>query len=141
MDGSTGFSGTRIVVADDNAMMCRALTLMLESAGADVAASPDGFTALATIADHAPEIVFLEAMLPRLDGFQVCTVLKRNPKFRHVPVILFSAAEPLGVRARARLAGADFFLLKPLARDEIVGAVERFTARTGSPRQSGADGG
>lgn len=130
--GSTrDLAGIKVVVVDDNELMCHALVTVLESAGCDVVAASDGFTALARIADHRPNIVFLDVTLPRLDGFQVCTILKQNQKFSVIPVIMFSAIGGLSERARARVVGADFFLLKPLGREEIQAVIERFVSPAG----------
>ena len=130
-ESTVNLSGVKVVVVDDNEPMCRALVLVLEGAGCDVVAAPDGFTALARIADHRPDIVFLDVTLPRLDGFQVCAILKQNQKFSAIPVIMFSAIASLSERARARVVGADFFLPKPLSREEIQAVIDRFVSPTG----------
>jgi len=130
-ESAVSYSGIKVVVVDDNVPMCRALVLVLEGAGCDVVAASDGFTALARIADHHPDIVFLDVTLPRLDGFQVCAVLKQNLKFSNIPVIMFSALGGLSERAKARMVGADFFLLKPLSREEIHAVIARFVSPAG----------
>jgi twitching motility two-component system response regulator PilG len=84
----------------------------------------DGFDALSKIADHQPDIVFVDIMMPRLDGYQTCSLIKHNKVFKQIPVIMLSSKDGLFDRARGRIVGSEHYLTKPFTKDELLGAIE-----------------
>jgi len=115
--------GATIMVVDDSQTIRRSAETLLAREGFSVITAEDGYEALAKIADHHPEIVFVDIMMPRLDGYQVCALIKANPRFAATPVIMLSSRDGLFDRARGRIVGSDQYLTKPFTKDELVGAV------------------
>lgn len=103
--------------------------MFLAEAGCEVLLAEDGFDALAGIADHAPDVVVCDILMPRLDGYQTCALIKRNPRFAATPVIMLSSKDGLFDRARGRLAGSDAHLTKPFTRDTLLAAVAAHAPR------------
>lgn len=122
-DQSADMAGTRILVIDDSQTVRRSAETMLAERGCEVFTAVDGFEALAKIVDHHPQLVFVDAMMPRLDGFQTCALIKNNPQFKDLPLVMLTSKDGLFDRARARVAGADRYLTKPFSRDELFAAV------------------
>lgn len=118
-------AGLRVMVIDDSKTIRRTAETLLKKEGCDVVTATDGFEALSKIADHQPQIVFVDIMMPRLDGYQTCTLIKSNPKYREIPVILLSSRDGVFDRARGKLAGSEHYLGKPFSRDELVEVVRR----------------
>ncbi len=114
------------MVIDDSNTMRRSAELFLKSAGFQVILAEDGFDALAKIADQHPQIIFVDIMMPRLDGYQTCALIKRNERFKSTPVIMLSSKDGLFDRARGRMAGSDQYLTKPFTRDSLVEAVNTY---------------
>ena len=112
------------MVIDDSQTIRRTAETLLTRAGYTVITASDGFEALAKIADHAPDIIFIDIMMPRLDGYQACALIKGNPRFAKTPVIMLSSKDGLFDRARGRIVGSDEYLTKPFTKDEILGAVQ-----------------
>jgi twitching motility two-component system response regulator PilG len=121
MDGN--LHDLKIMVIDDSNTIRKSAELFLAEAGCRVLLAEDGFDALAKIADHAPDLVFCDILMPRLDGYQTCALIKKNPRFAHTPVIMLSSKDGLFDRARGRLAGSDEYLTKPFTRDTLLQAV------------------
>ena len=119
-------TGTKVMVIDDSNTMRRSAELFLKSAGFQVILAEDGFDALAKIADQHPQIIFVDIMMPRLDGYQTCALIKRNERFKSTPVIMLSSKDGLFDRARGRMAGSDQYLTKPFTRDSLVEAVNAY---------------
>jgi twitching motility two-component system response regulator PilG len=119
-------SGIKVMVIDDSNTMRRSAELFLKSAGYQVILAEDGFDALAKIADQHPQIIFVDIMMPRLDGYQTCALIKRNTRFKSTPVIMLSSKDGLFDRARGRMAGSDQYLTKPFTRDGLVDAVNQY---------------
>ncbi len=119
-------TGTKVMVIDDSNTMRRSAELFLKSAGFEVILAEDGFDALAKIADQHPQIIFVDIMMPRLDGYQTCALIKRNERFKSTPVIMLSSKDGLFDRARGRMAGSDQYLTKPFTRDSLVEAVNAY---------------
>ena len=111
------------MVIDDSQTIRRTAEIFLLQAGATVILAEDGFDALAKIADYQPEVVFVDIMMPRLDGYQTCALIKKNPKFAATPVVMLSSKDGLFDRARGRIVGSDEYLTKPFTKDELIGAV------------------
>lgn len=124
---SAELAGIKVMVIDDSKTIRRTAETLLSKMGCKVLTATDGFEALAKIADHAPDIIFVDIMMPRLDGYQTCALIKNNPKFRGTPVIMLSSKDGLFDRARGRIVGSDQYLTKPFTRDELVGAVRTHT--------------
>jgi twitching motility two-component system response regulator PilG len=124
---STELAGIKVMVIDDSKTIRRTAETLLSKMGCKVLTATDGFEALAKIADHGPDIIFVDIMMPRLDGYQTCALIKNNPKFRQTPVIMLSSKDGLFDRARGRIVGSDQYLTKPFTRDELVSAVRAHT--------------
>jgi twitching motility two-component system response regulator PilG len=121
-----GFTGTKVMVIDDSNTIRRSAELFLKSAGFEVILAEDGFDALAKIAEQHPQIIFVDIMMPRLDGYQTCTLIKRNERFKSTPVIMLSSKDGLFDRARGRMAGSDQYLTKPFTQDSLVETVNLY---------------
>ena len=119
----------KVMVIDDSQTIRRTAETLLARAGYTVITASDGFEALAKIADHQPDIIFIDIMMPRLDGYQACALIKGNPRFSHTPVVMLSSKDGLFDRARGRIVGSDEYLTKPFTKDEILGAVQTHVKR------------
>ena len=122
-------SGTKVMVIDDSNTIRRSAEIFLEAAGCEVILAEDGFDALAKIADQHPQVIFVDIMMPRLDGYQTCALIKRNAKFKSTPVIMLSSKDGLFDRARGRMAGSDQYLTKPFTQDSLVEAVNNYIGK------------
>lgn len=113
----------KIMVIDDSKTIRRTAELLLEQAGCQVITALDGFDALAKIVDERPDIIFIDVMMPRLDGYQTCTLLKSNSNFSAIPVVMLSSRDGLFDKACGRTAGSDQFLTKPFSKQELLAAI------------------
>ena len=120
-----GFQGLKVLVIDDSKTIRRTAETLLNKEGCEVITANDGFEALSKIADYKPNIIFVDIMMPRLDGYQTCALIKHNQKFRHTPVIMLSSKDGLFDRARGRIVGSEEYLTKPFTREELLGAIKR----------------
>ncbi len=116
-------AGVKVMVIDDSNTIRRSAEIFLLQAGATVILAEDGFDALAKIADYQPEVVFVDIMMPRLDGYQTCALIKRNPKFSATPVVMLSSKDGLFDRARGRMVGSNEYLTKPFTKDSLLKTV------------------
>ena len=116
-------SGVKVMVIDDSQTIRRTAETLLTKEGYTVVTAADGFEALAKVADHQPDIIFIDIMMPRLDGYQACALIKSNARYKQTPVIMLSSKDGLFDRARGRIVGSDEYLTKPFTRDELLGAV------------------
>ncbi len=123
MIDANGLSGTKVMVIDDSNTIRRSAEIFLVQAGCRVVLAEDGFDALAKIADHEPDVIFVDVMMPRLDGYQTCALIKRNPRFKATPVIMLSSKDGLFDRARGRMVGSDQYLTKPFTKEGLLDAV------------------
>jgi twitching motility two-component system response regulator PilG len=121
--------GLKILVIDDSKTIRRTAETLLSKEGCQVFTAVDGFDALAKIADHRPDIIFVDIMMPRLDGYQTCALIKHNRTFKDTPVIMLSSKDGLFDRARGRIVGSEHYLTKPFTKDELLGAVRGHVAR------------
>jgi twitching motility two-component system response regulator PilG len=124
---------TRILVIDDSNTIRRSAEIFLKQGGHEVALAEDGFDALAKLGDFHPDLVFCDILMPRLDGYQTCAIIKRNPEFSGVPVIMLSSKDGLFDKARGRMVGSQDYLTKPFTKDQLLQAVvqhRRQEART-----------
>lgn len=111
------------MIIDDSNTIRRSAEIFLTQAGCQVILAEDGFDALAKITDHHPDVIFVDIMMPRLDGYQACSLIKKNPKFRSTPVIMLSSKDGVFDRARGRMVGSDEYLTKPFSKDSLLKAV------------------
>ncbi len=118
-------SGLKVLVIDDSKTIRRTAETLLTKEGCEVYTAVDGFDALAKLADHPPDIVFVDIMMPRLDGYQTCSLIKHNKTYRGIPVIMLSSKDGLFDRARGRIVGSEHYLTKPFTREELLGAIEQ----------------
>jgi twitching motility two-component system response regulator PilG len=119
----SALSGVKVMVIDDSNTIRRSAEIFLLQAGCTVILAEDGFDALAKIADHQPDLVFVDIMMPRLDGYQTCALIKKNAHFRHTPVVMLSSKDGLFDRARGRMVGSDQYLTKPFTKESLLKAV------------------
>jgi twitching motility two-component system response regulator PilG len=115
--------GLKIMVIDDSSTIRRTAELFLSAAGYKVILAEDGFDALAKITDHHPALIFCDILMPRLDGYQTCALIKKSGKFHSTPVIMLSSKDGLFDRARGAMVGAERYLTKPFTRDDLLKAV------------------
>ena len=116
------------MVIDDSNTIRRSAEIFLVQAGCTVILADDGFDALAKIADHQPDLIFVDIMMPRLDGYQTCALIKKNPKFHQTPVVMLSSKDGLFDRARGAMVGSSAYLTKPFSKDSLLAAVRDHTA-------------
>jgi twitching motility two-component system response regulator PilG len=124
----SGMNGLRVMVIDDSKTIRRTAETLLKKEGCDVVTATDGFEALAKISDQQPQIIFVDIMMPRLDGYQTCALIKSNSQFKSVPVIMLSSKDGLFDKARGRIVGSEQYLTKPFTRDELLGAIRRYVS-------------
>jgi len=132
-------SGIKVMVIDDSNTIRRSAEIFLAQAGCQVVLAEDGFDALAKIADHAPDLIFVDIMMPRLDGYQTCALIKKNARLKSTPVIMLSSKDGLFDRARGRLAGSDEYLTKPFTKESLLRSVAAHTAHAQAARQTTAN--
>jgi twitching motility two-component system response regulator PilG len=116
-------AGIKVMVIDDSKTIRRTAETLLKKAGCDVVTATDGFEALAKITDQNPDVIFIDIMMPRLDGYQTCALIKNNHIYKNTPVILLTSKDGLFDRARGRIVGSDQYLTKPFTKDELLGAI------------------
>ena len=116
-------TGAKVLVIDDSNTIRRSAEIFLRQGGHEVVLAEDGFDALAKIADHAPDLIFVDIMMPRLDGYQTCALIKNNQVFKHTPVIMLSSKDGLFDKARGRIVGSEQYLTKPFTREELLDAI------------------
>ena len=117
----------KILVIDDSNTIRRSAEIFLRQGGYEVVLAEDGFDALAKVNDHDPSLIFCDILMPRLDGYQTCAIIKRNPRFAHVPVIMLSSKDGLFDKARGRMVGSEEYLTKPFTKEQLLRAVEQFS--------------
>jgi twitching motility two-component system response regulator PilG len=127
--GSASLEGLKVMVIDDSKTIRRTAETLLKKEGCDVVTATDGFEALAKIADHHPQVIFVDIMMPRLDGYQTCALIKNNQEFRSTPVIMLSSKDGLFDKAKGRIVGSEEYLTKPFTRDELLSAIRRHVIR------------
>ena len=123
------FEGLKAMVIDDSKTIRRTAETLLKKAGCTVITATDGFDALAKIADNRPDIIFVDIMMPRLDGYQACALIKNNSSFKNTPVIMLSSKDGLFDKAKGRVVGSDQYLTKPFSKDELLGAIRDHAQR------------
>ncbi|MCC5795880.1 MAG: twitching motility response regulator PilG [Methylophaga sp.] len=122
-ESTTEFSGLKVMVIDDSNTIRRSAESLLKKAGCEVLTADNGFEALPIISAEHPDILFIDIMMPRLDGYQTCALVKQNAKYRDIPVIMLSSKDGLFDRAKGRVVGAEQYLTKPFTREDLLGAI------------------
>ena len=126
MAEAANLRGVKVMVIDDSNTIRRSAEIFLVQAGCQVLLAEDGFDALAKVADHQPDVIFCDIVMPRLDGYQTCAVIKKSQRFRSTPVIMLSSKDGLFDRARGRMVGSDRYLTKPFTKDSLLQTVATF---------------
>lgn len=120
MSSIDAIAGLKVMVIDDSNTIRRSAEIFLKQAGCEVILAEDGFDALAKLSDHGPDIVFCDVLMPRLDGYQTCSLIKKSPRFHDTPVVMLSSKDGLFDRARGRLVGSEEYLTKPFTKDSLL---------------------
>ncbi len=115
--------GVRVLVIDDSKTIRRSAENLLSKEGYDVITATDGFDALAKIADCRPKIIFVDIMMPRLDGYQTCALIKNNTEFKAIPVVMLSSKDGLFDKAKGRIVGSEKYITKPFSKEELLGTI------------------
>lgn len=121
-------SGLKIMIIDDSNTIRRSAEIFLGQVGCNVILAEDGFDALAKINDHNPDLIFIDVMMPRLDGYQTCALIKKNTKLASTPVVMLTSRDGLFDRARGQMSGSDEYLTKPFTKDSLLKTVIRHTS-------------
>ena len=125
---STNPTALRVLVIDDSNTIRRSAEIFLKQGGHEVMLAEDGFDALSKINDYQPDVIFCDILMPRLDGYQTCAIIKSNAKFSSVPVVMLSSKDGVFDKARGRMVGAQDYLTKPFTKDQLLQAVQQFGA-------------
>jgi twitching motility two-component system response regulator PilG len=123
---SANGSGYKVLVIDDSNTIRRSAEIFLKQGGHEVLLAEDGFDALSKVNDHKPHLIFCDILMPRLDGYQTCAIIKRNSHFSNVPVVMLSSKDGVFDKARGRMVGSQDYLTKPFTKDQLLHAVEQF---------------
>lgn len=123
---NTTESTFKVLVIDDSNTIRRSAEIFLKQGGHEVLLAEDGFDALAKVSDYQPHLIFCDILMPRLDGYQTCAIIKRNPRFSNVPIVMLSSKDGVFDKARGRMVGAQDYLTKPFTKDQLLHAVEQF---------------
>ncbi len=117
------------MVIDDSKTIRRTAETLLKKQGCDVITANDGFEALAKIVEHKPDFIFVDIMMPRLDGYQTCALIKHNHSFKNTPVIMLSSKDSIFDKARGRIVGSEQYLTKPFSKDDLLGAIKKYAQK------------
>ena len=123
LNGSGAHASLRILVVDDSSTIRRSAESMLTAEGYEVVTAENGFEALSKVARHNPDLIFVDIMMPRLDGYQTCAIIKNNAQYRSTPVVMLTSKDGLLDQARGRVVGSDLYLTKPFTKEELLAAV------------------
>ncbi len=132
MEAETGENpnnAIEVMVIDDSLTIRRTAETLLSGEGYSVTTAEDGFEALAKIVDQRPDIIFLDVMMPRLDGYQTCSIIKSNRLFRETPVVMLSSKDSIFDKARGRLAGSEQFVTKPFTKEDLLQAIQQYVSK------------
>ncbi|MGH6625468.1 MAG: response regulator [Burkholderiaceae bacterium] len=125
-------SGFKVLVIDDSNTIRRSAEIFLKQGGHEVVLAEDGFDALAKVNDYQPHLIFCDILMPRLDGYQTCAIIKRNQRFAQTPVVMLSSKDGVFDKARGRMVGSQDYLTKPFTKDQLLQAVQQFGALSNS---------
>ena len=126
-DNPEARAAKKVLVIDDSNTIRRSAEIFLKQGGYEVVLAEDGFDALSKVNDHDPDVIFCDILMPRLDGYQTCAIIKRNPRFTHPPVIMLSSKDGLFDKARGRMVGSQDYLTKPFTKDQLLQAVAQYS--------------
>ena len=118
----------KVLVVDDSNTIRRSAEIFLKQGGHEVLLADDGFDALAKVNDYQPQLIFCDILMPKLDGYQTCAIIKRNEKFAATPVVMLSSKDGVFDKARGRMVGSQEYLTKPFTKDQLLQAVQQFGA-------------
>lgn len=118
----------KVLVVDDSNTIRRSAEIFLKQGGHEVLLAEDGFDALSKVNDYRPDLIFCDILMPRLDGYQTCAIIKRNARFSGVPIVMLSSKDGVFDKARGRMAGAQDYLTKPFSKEQLLAAVQQFGA-------------
>jgi twitching motility two-component system response regulator PilG len=124
-------TGMKVLVIDDSNTIRRSAEIFLKQGGHEVVLAEDGFDALAKVNDYQPDLIFCDILMPRLDGYQTCAIIKRNARFASVPVVMLSSKDGVFDKARGRMVGSQDYLTKPFTKDQLLQTVKQFGAQQG----------
>ncbi len=130
LDDAGSAMSVKVMVIDDSNTIRKTTEAILKKAGYEVLTAGDGFEAMSLITDHRPDIIFVDIMMPRLDGYQTCTLIKNNRHFKQTPVVMLSSKDGLFDRARGRIAGSEQHINKPFTQDELIAAITKYVPRS-----------
>ena len=128
VDTSANPATKKVLVIDDSNTIRRSAEIFLKQGGYEVVLAEDGFDALSKVNDHDPDVIFCDILMPRLDGYQTCAIIKRNPRFANTPVIMLSSKDGLFDKARGRMVGSQDYLTKPFTKDQLLQAVAQYSS-------------
>lgn len=114
----------KVMIIDDSKTIRRTAETLLQREGCQVVTAIDGFDALAKVAETNPDIIFVDIMMPRLDGYQTCAILKNNQNYQNIPVIMLSSKDGLFDQAKGKIVGSDQYLTKPFSKEELIDAIQ-----------------
>ena len=126
MSATDSIAGLKVMVIDDSNTIRRSAEIFLKQAGCEVIVAEDGFDSLAKVSDHAPDLVFCDVLMPRLDGYQTCALIKKSPRLHATPVVMLSSKDGLFDRARGRMVGCEEYLTKPFTKEQLLRAVDAY---------------
>ncbi len=129
MDDTDDLTGVKVMIIDDSNTIRRSAEIFLTQSKCEIILAVDGFDAMAKIIDNHPDIIFVDIMMPRLDGYQTCTLIKRNSHFQSTPVIMLSSKDGLFDRARGRMVGSDEYLTKPFTKESLLNTVKKYALK------------
>lgn len=129
-------SGKKVVLIDDSNTIRRSGEIFLSQAGCEVVLAEDGFDGLSKVVDHRPDVIFIDVVMPRLDGYQTCALIKNHPQFENIPVVMLTSKGTLFDRARAKLVGADQYLIKPFTKKNLVEAIVAYATQSKPSHES-----
>jgi twitching motility two-component system response regulator PilG len=123
---ATTNSALKILVIDDSNTVRQSAEMFLRQGGYEVFLAEDGFDALSKVSDHQPDMIFCDILMPRLDGYQTCAIIKRNPVYENIPIVMLSSKDGVFDKARGRMVGAQQYLTKPFIKDALLQSVQHF---------------
>ena len=129
MDDTDDLSGVKVMVIDDSNTIRRSAEIFLSQSKCEIILAADGFDAMAKIIDSHPDVIFVDIMMPRLDGYQTCSLIKRNSHFQHTPVVMLSSKDGLFDRARGRMVGSDEYLTKTFTKEILLSVVQKYALK------------
>lgn len=129
MSEAQPLSGLKVLLIDDSNTIRRSGEIFLKQAGCEVILAEDGFDGLSKVVEHNPDMIFIDVMMPRLDGYQACVLIKNHPKFKQTPVVMLTSKDTLFDRARGKLVGSNQYLVKPFNKKSIVDVVMLHTGK------------